>query len=455
MRTRCSSIALSLLLLPIVASVTTAQWQEQGAGVLPEGYFIFSIAAVNENVVWMVADSVRLPNFTPAGTRFLRTTDGGGTWTAGVVTGLPGTMMQMDIAAVDADTAWISANGEGSGGGGIYKTIDGGATWRKLNVGFAQQVWIHFFNARNGVAINLIDIGTTTDGGETWKVMSRQNIPSLLPNEVNLIASGNNSRAAIGDTIWVGTSRGRVMRSVDRGENWTATPSGLGENAAILTIAFRDARNGLAASAVNAAGAHAVNRLARTTDGGDTWMEVSPMIASPTFSSLSFLPGTSGAYMIVSADAALSGGEQGSAYSTDDGESWINLDGGDYNSVAFVSPTTGWAGGPVTAEHSGIYRWSGGTLRVDRRKDDAASPGFDILSDLSSVVRLSLPARGHTVVTVVDMKGDRVATIVDGELEEGEHVLSLPLVDTLPCGIYFVSLHFGGKSVSRKLLRLR
>lgn len=159
---------------------------------------------VNEDVIWAIADSNDFEspyNFT---SKFLRTTNGGLTWKTGTVGSLKNSVL-LDIAAIDSNTARVTANNM-AGSGGIYKTTDGGVSWIRQTT--ILPAFIHFYDAQNGVQINLTYIHTTSNGEETW--IRVPDVPPSLLNEYNIICSSNNGRAQIGDTIWVGTSKGRI-----------------------------------------------------------------------------------------------------------------------------------------------------------------------------------------------------------------------------------------------------
>src|SRR5262249_46794587 len=75
------------------------------------------VSAVSEQVAWASG----------TGGTFLRTTDGGTTWTAGKVPGAERLDFR-DVQAVDANTAYLLSIGKGETSR-VYKTTDGGANW--------------------------------------------------------------------------------------------------------------------------------------------------------------------------------------------------------------------------------------------------------------------------------------------------------------------------------------
>ena len=115
--------------------------------------------------------------------------------------------------------------------GGIWKTIDGGATWTKQptaqfnspNYSFTNHVY--FWNANEGVAMGdaadgYFEIYTTSNGGELWtRVPSSPVLIPLAENEYGI----NGNFIVNGDTIWALTLFGRLLKSVDKGLHWTVS----------------------------------------------------------------------------------------------------------------------------------------------------------------------------------------------------------------------------------------
>jgi photosystem II stability/assembly factor-like uncharacterized protein len=124
-----------LALLPIIfllfSTITFGGWDPDTAVTSLPNYSIISIAAVDENVVWAIADTMYWAgpaNFTPI---FMRTTNSGKTWKVDTIPDVKNTFL-FDITALDSNTASVIAmSGQSEGPEGIYKTIDGGTSWTK------------------------------------------------------------------------------------------------------------------------------------------------------------------------------------------------------------------------------------------------------------------------------------------------------------------------------------
>ncbi len=324
-----------------------AQWVTQVSG-FSTSLGVNDISIVNANVVWASA-------FDTAGVssvnKFTRTLNGGTTWTAGSVTGANA----LDISSIYAynkDTAWVSMLDNNVGGGKIYRTNNGGTSWTAQSTASfsapgGSTDFVYMFNKNNGVCVGDSNSGyweiyITINGGTNWTRVVTGNIPSNLAGEIGF----ENNYCAIGNTVWFGTTSGRVYKSTNMGATWTATTTGL---SAITRIAFKDANNGIATDGT---------ALVKTTNGGVTWTALSHT-GTLYDTDLIYVPGTTGTYMSSGA-TFYGGGSNGSSYSTNDGATWTNVDAVGHSALAFLNSTTGWSGGVNTSPTvKGMFKWTG------------------------------------------------------------------------------------------------
>ncbi len=355
-----------LLTLGFSLSIFTplfAQWSAYSPGSVPN-HLIISVAPVSETVAW----GALMSGNTFTSNQFVKTKDGGATWTLGTMEESAFNAYPAHIFALDENTAWATRiRMPDQQVTEILHTTDGGDTWTPLNLPAPNPVFAgvatHFFNANEGFIYGETNTGSywhvgcfyTQDGGATWQVA---NAP-VEQGERIWVYSGNGHFAVRGDTAWFGTSLGRIFRSTDEGVNWEAFETGL-PNRTFHTIAFKDNLNGIAASIWDNDVTLVPNKIVRTTDGGKTWTE-SPVPASPYIGGLAHVPGSDGAYIIVSDHWTGS-----YAISRDNGNHWTTLTDQKLDCVQFASPAVGWAGGTNMAGTSpAVFKWAGDNLAFD------------------------------------------------------------------------------------------
>jgi photosystem II stability/assembly factor-like uncharacterized protein len=293
------------------------------------------VSAVNERVAWASG----------GGATVLRTVDGGATWQKLNVT--DEALDFRDVDAIDTDTAYVLSIGNGPSSR-IYKTTDAGKTWQLQFKNDDQKAFLDamsFWDADHGIAFgDSVDLQfyilTTDNGGRTWSRVSTGNLPPALGNEGAFAASGTNI-AIFGKThAWIGTgaaAKSRVLRTSDRGRTWQVadTPLASGGSAGIFSIAFRDAQHGVIAGGDYKKEQEAVDNLAVTSDGGITWTLVKGL--SGFRSVVAYVPGTK---------TLIALGPSGGDYSLDDGKTWTPITGPGFDTFSFVpGKPSGWATG--------------------------------------------------------------------------------------------------------------
>lgn len=337
-----------------VTPLSRGDWVEQASGFTTGGRGINYISIVNENISWAQG----YDGFNPSSPcqDFTRTIDGGTTWTPGTIPGIPDLKFSM-IDALDANTTWACMLAASSPGPqGIYKTSDGGATWqRQATAAFNSSTTVsypdcvHFFDANIGWCLGdprdgYFEMYTTNDSGINWTRVPSANIPPPLNGEYGVTGYST----AINSTLWFGTSRGRVYKSIDYGYHWTVAQT---TDSAFVKPVFRDLYHGLALDVNLDSSPH----LSETSDGGTTWTDV-PFTGVCYDNSICYVPGTPNMYVSVGAASAASG----ASFSLNGGHTWVDYPEFQNNtiptqllSVAFTTNQVGWAGSFNTNETSG------------------------------------------------------------------------------------------------------
>ena len=253
----------ALLIASVVVCAAGPEWTLLESGVTAR---LRGVSAVNERVAWASG----------AGGTVLRTADGGTTWKRLAVPGA-GKLDFRDVDAVDETTAYVLSIGPGEASR-IYKTSDAGVTWALQFTNQDPKAFFDamtFWTARDGLVVSdavdgkFVLLRTGDGGGRGERVEVGV---AALAGEGAFAASGTNI-AVVGKRIWVGLNSGRVLRSIDGGKSWTVGVTGLesSESAGIFSIAFRDARHGVAVGGDYKQESRAVRNVAVTADGGVTW----------------------------------------------------------------------------------------------------------------------------------------------------------------------------------------
>jgi photosystem II stability/assembly factor-like uncharacterized protein len=275
---------------------------------------------------------------------WLRTTNGGTSWTSGRVPGADSLEFR-DVHALDANNAYLLSIGNGPQSR-IYRTSDGGATWQLQftnNDARAFYDCFDFWDARRAIVI-----GDAIDGDVqllgTMNGMTWQRLPNTLTapqGEGSFAASGLCVEAIEGGHGWIVASNpqsARILRTRDYGRTWTATPLPITthDGSGPQSVSFRDARNGIVLGGGYQAQANDV-LAAITTDGGVTWQpRARPPMTSGAWGGVN-VPGAPNTVVAV--------GPNGIAYSRDNAASWTQADTLNYWSVGFASRRAGWAVG--------------------------------------------------------------------------------------------------------------
>ncbi|HYV82189.1 MAG TPA: hypothetical protein VE931_01665 [Pyrinomonadaceae bacterium] len=180
-----------------------------------------------------------------------RTTDSGATWTPITDGKIPlGSTGSVAVADSDPNVIYLGTGSDGvrsnvSTGRGMYKSTDGGQTWKFIglyNAGQIGAVRIHPTNpdivwvAANGDVFKPNDergVFKTTDGGQTWRKMlfisdgvGAMDI-ELQPNNPNVVYAWMSHLERKPWTIISGGREGGFYKSTDGGEHFTKVSNGL------------------------------------------------------------------------------------------------------------------------------------------------------------------------------------------------------------------------------------
>lgn len=359
----------------------------------------------------------------------------------------------------------------------IFRSNDGGLTWAERNTGFppvlppsGRQLYdVTFGTSMNGLAVGTPGaITRTTDAGLTWTNISMSD--GWLRN-VSMVGA---SFAVIPGSP--------VYYTTDGGTTWTAAPF-LGEGA-VLDAVMLDTVHGYG---IGGAGLTGASVIYETIDGSRTWEEkYAPQIFT-SLTAIAFSGGSHGAavgydgvilsttngggswkitrsdqrdtlYAVAFRDEmnAFAVGSGGTIlHSTDGGATWMKESSpvtSDLKGVACHGSLT------LISGDSGVMLRSQAVSAVpDDRNVGSAAASLDLspnpLRGVGSV-SCNLSRRSAIRLTLVDALGRDVATLLEGDLERGEHRVPLDPAG-LPAGAYFLHLLADGAVTVRSITIVR
>jgi hypothetical protein len=394
--------------------LNVSEWVTQASGFTTGSKPLYYLSSVDSNVVW---------GSTQIGSDFTRTTNGGTTWSSGLITNTTGLSSSM-IFGLDSLKAYAVTYGNNQG---IYMTSNGGTTWvHQASASFSNSASfpdiIHFFNANDGVTMgdpinNEFEIYTTTNGGSTWTPVPALNIPDPQSGEWGIIGY----YSAVHDTLWFGTSVGRVYKSVNKGLNWTVSAATV-MSGKLVKPTFRNGSHGLLLDGLWGNGL-----LCETFDGGETWTQIN-YTGSSFHGDVAYVPGTANTWVRSGYDS----GNSGCSYSFDGGHTWTDFTGTNgtpYYPMAWVNSHCGWAGGINSSPtEGGVYKYIG-VLQ------NSMPPPENVQANVNmNNVELTweIPAFDPTIVTLLGYNITRNGTKINSNL-----ITVLSYTDTnVPYGLY-------------------
>ena len=345
----------SVLLLPLLAAVAIgdedaqAVWKLQRTGVDAS---LRGLCVVDQRVVWASGS---------AGT-VIRTEDAGETW-HDVSVPQAEKLDFRDVHAFDDRQAVIVSAGQPAR---FYRTQDGGRTWV---LSFEHPDENSFFDAfafwdrRRGIAMSdpvdgRLLLMETRDGGSKWQAVSSKRLPAALPGEAGFAASGTNMTVRQPGHVWIalgGARKGeqhlssRVLLSRDGANTWDAAmvPIPRNPSSGIFSVAFSDARQGVAVGGDYLQPDVAAGNVALSRDGGQTWAKPAGQVPRGFRSCVS-------ARVTQQQVLWVAVGPTGTDYSTDGGKNWRAASDQGFHAVQFQG-RTGFASGT----DGRVARWVG------------------------------------------------------------------------------------------------
>ncbi len=300
-------IFFTVTILLMVTMKANSQWFLQYSD--PDGYFL--------DIDFTSADNGWVAGLW----KMIKTTDGGNSWDTLIQRPQSNTTIQAISFANNSIGWYIEQNGDDNHCT-IYKTLNGGSDWfpQYTSPQFTL-IWdMQFINQNNGFAVGLNPtfpvLWKTTDGGNTWNIITIDNVYAPLLRTLFFL-----------DT-WIGWAAGDgIYKTTDGGYSWNMLVGPYSEY--IFDIQFTTSNIGWYSDLFG---------IKKTTDGGSTWIQQALGGDGWHTSSLYFIDSDTGYFCPFN----------GVLKTTDSGSSWevqiqdysLNL-----SDVCFVDPNNGWISG--------------------------------------------------------------------------------------------------------------
>ena len=288
----------------------------------------------------------------------LQSKDAGKTWKRLHVKGGE-TLDFRSIQAFDDQKAYVMSIGD-SGNSRIYKTTDGGATWKLQYTDPRKEFFLDALVCTSQIECRAV--GDPIDGkfvilrtqdGETWEQLPTDQMAAALPSEGAFAASGTCLAIYSYEDVYfvTGGPAARLFHSSDAGYSWVVggTPivSGNASSGIFSINAWAKVLVVVGGDYKDVGNAHAV--AAYSADQGKTWKLAEKQPA-----------GFRSAVARLSETYLVAVGPNGEDISDDGGAHWRNTDSLNLNALAVLPPEDAWAVGPngtiARMKSSPIYR---------------------------------------------------------------------------------------------------
>jgi photosystem II stability/assembly factor-like uncharacterized protein len=361
-----------------------------------------------------------------------KTTDGCSTWMD-----LP--WPHSSVAAVDIALTDGGNNAVAIAPKAIYRSTDGGMNWSEVPAGLnstSNLKKIVFVDDLYGYILDSnINVFKTTNGGVSWSKIY-----------MNLNTNLNRIKFLDRLTGFLTGSNSAIYKTTDGGLTWNMKNQGYGYP--IVGLHFFNDMEGYAYTSGSLT--YPVRNVYYTSDRGETWSGKDSM---PAFGLVDFFNRQNGM-------ALISGGYDDPSITIG-----VSRDGGEWQKEDLPIPLTGTfmkMADPSTAyifgQNGTIIRFKDMSFTSIEDEDLAGLPtGFSLSQNYpnpfnpETVIKFALPEAGFVKGIVYDILGREVTTLLNGEMNSGNHEVKLDAVG-LSSGVYFFRLESGKNTSNIKMI---
>ena len=161
---------------------------------------------------------------------FYQSTNGGATWKAASLTGLPAAENFQSLVAVSDGTYYLAVASGIASRNGLFKSTDGGGTWASVSAGLP--AGLHPGQHSIAVAGTTIyyaqgGVYRSTDAGANWTLLA------TAPDSAGIAVSSQDR-----SVFYAITTAGTLQSTTDGGATWSADATGLPKDLDLLSSAF-------------------------------------------------------------------------------------------------------------------------------------------------------------------------------------------------------------------------
>lgn len=340
--------------------------------------------------------------------------------------------------------------------GYILRTTNGGVNWQKVTVSNSKYIYsLGFSNSQNGYAgSDSNQFFRTTDAGATWS-------PAFLSASVQCRIDGINFvNAATGWLLgyyyyysgYSESEKNIIWKTTNSGNNWSIVfDSSLTNGKYITNLNFINSGTGYRTTN------NAYNTVYKTTNGGSNWTALSvPDVPYPY--TINFVDQNTGWVAGKTYDTYHDYGIV--IKTTNGGISWFKQFyeyGKIVRSFFPFNSNSAWFCGDL----SSIYKTTdgGGNIGIlpvnnEIPRSYSLYQNYPNPFNNCTLIRFNVPASGNVRITIYDILGKEVLTLLNEKLSPGIYEKSWDAVDT-PSGIYFYSISAANYSETRKMVLVK
>lgn len=418
----------NLIFLILIQSSLYAQWYQLPNSPYHPGSFQ-DIYFVNAETGWLLDVSGDV----------YKTTNAGNSWTLNPIDSIA---FFQSITALNADVIFA---GSLTPNNLLFKSTDGGTVWNEVtNIPSPRPQGICGLYSLDGqyifgcgsyeISVHFIK---STDGGNSWITKDMSQYASGL---TNCYFTSRDSGFVVGSIgPFFQQFRSAVLFTSDGGETWVNRYTGDRTSEQCQKISFPDRNNGYIS--IERFGNND-RFILKTTNSGETW------------TALPFPQENAVGCGFVDANTGWIGGNFNPTYKTTDGGfTWLNANiGENILSFRFLNDSIGYACGRY------VYKYD---KTVGIEPVSSVIPGQFILHqnypnpfNPFTKIRFEIPVRDYVKLTLTDIAGKEIKTILNEMLNPGIYELLVSAND-LASGIYFYRMNTSTNSLSRKLVVIK